>query len=230
MHNFFQFSKSFFGKIRVLLAFSFFVSGCHNGNEPVPVSQVTVKKEAASKASDSLSRNTTESGTVTELKSGKTQKRPETSLKSDASGLLLSKSSPVSSSSHTKGTAVIQRNTQRDPFALPAILQEPLPASQGQKFLASSQQIIPDQLQQKHIPGMQNQPADPVNTQEPRIAGIFDNGKEKFVLLHWRQIQGIFHSGEPLGNGYYIKEIKATSVLLCPQHNGSRSNTITLTL
>ena len=88
MRNFYQFDKSVFGKIMVLLAFSFFAFGCHTGMEPVQATQTTVKKEEASRISKESIQNNTE--TNTNLKSVNKQKRPETSLQRDASGFLLS--------------------------------------------------------------------------------------------------------------------------------------------
>ena len=100
---------------------------------------------------------------------------------------------------------------ERDPFALPAEMQKP-----------------------KNIPAVNNKMAPtqtvPSYTSDPCVAGIFDNGKEKFALVRWQQIQGIFRCGEHLGNGYFVKEITANSVLLCPEQNRPGTDTVTLTL
>ena len=129
MRNFYQFDKSVFGKIMVLLAFSFFAFGCHTGMEPVQVPQTMVKKEEASRVPKESFPNNTEINT--KLKSVNRQKRPETSLQRDASGLLLSENKsakdPIPFPSHAKKTDKAQRHTQRDPFDLPMILQEPKP-------------------------------------------------------------------------------------------------------
>ena len=232
MRNFYQFDKSVFGKIMVLLAFSFFAFGCHTGMEPVQVPQTTVKKEEASRVPKESFPNNTEINT--KLKSVNRQKRPETSLQRDASGLLLSENKsakdPIPFPSHAKKTAKAQRHTQRDPFALPMILQEPKPVMQEPPLSMSGQQTVSNPLDNKRrktVPG-QNQPVISINPQDPCITGIFDNGKEKFVLLRWHQIQGVFRCGEALGNGYYVKEITRSSVVLCPQHNSSDTKTFSL--
>jgi hypothetical protein len=234
MRNFYQFDKSVFGKIMVLLAFSFFAFGCHTGMEPVQVPQTTVKKEEASRVPKESFPNNTEINT--KLKSVNRQKRPETSLQRDASGLLLSENKsakdPIPFPSHAKKTDKAQRHTQRDPFALPMILQEPKPVMQEPPLSMSGQQTVSNPLDNKRrktVPG-QNQPAISINPHNPCITGIFDNGKEKFVLLRWHQIQGVFRCGEELGNGYYVKEITRSSVVLCPQQNPWDTKSITLPL
>ena len=234
MRNLYQFDKSVFGKIMVLLAFSFFAFGCHTGMEPVQVPQTTVKKEEASRVPKESFPNNTEINT--KLKSVNRQKRPETSLQRDASGLLLSENKsakdPIPFPSHAKKTAKAQRHTQRDPFDLPMILQEPKPNMQEPPFSKSGRQTVStplDNKRRKTVPG-QNQPAISINPHNPCITGIFDNGKEKFVLLRWHQIQGVFRCGEALGNGYYVKEITRSSVVLCPQQSPWDTKSITLPL
>ena len=234
MRNFYQFDKSVFGKIMVLLAFSFFAFGCHTGMEPVQVPQTMVKKEEASRVPKESFPNNTEINT--KLKSVNRQKRPETSLQRDASGLLLSENKsakdPIPFPDHTKKTSTAQRHTQRDPFTLPMILQEPKPNMQEPSFSKSGRQTVStplDNKRRKTVPG-QNQPAISINPHNPCITGIFDNGKEKFVLLRWQQIQGVFRCGEELGNGYYVKEITRSSVVLCPQQSPCDTKSITLPL
>ena len=234
MRNFYQFDKSVFGKIMVLLAFSFFAFGCHTGMEPVQATQTTVKKEEASRVPKESFQNNTE--TNTKFKSGNNQKWPETSLQRDAPGLLLSENksakNPIPFPDHTKKTAKAQGHTQRDPFALPMILQEQKRDIQELPSLTPEQQTVSsplDNKRRKTVP-VQNQPAIPINPQEPCITGIFDNGKEKYVLLRWLQIQGVFRCGEKLGNGYYVKEITRSSVVLCPQQNPCDTKSITLPL
>jgi hypothetical protein len=234
MRNFYHFDKSVFGKIMVLLAFSFFAFGCHTGMEPVLAPQTTVKKEEASRIPKESIQNNTE--TNTNLKSVNKQKRPETSLQRDASGFLLSENksakNPIPFPNHTKKTSTAQRHTQRDPFALPMIFQEPKPAIPEPPFSKSGQQSVStplDNKRRKTVPG-QNQPAISINPHNPCITGIFDNGKEKFVLLRWHQIQGVFRCGEELGNGYYVKEITRSSVVLCPRQNPWDTKSITLPL
>jgi hypothetical protein len=112
------------------------------------------------------------------------------------------------------------------------ILQEPKPNMQEPPFSKSGQQSVStplDNKRRKTVPG-QNQPAISINPHNPCITGIFDNGKEKFVLLRWHQIQGVFRCGEELGNGYYVKEITRSSVVLCPQQNPWDTKSITLPL
>ena len=234
MRNLYHFDKSVFGKIMVLLAFSFFAFGCHTGMEPVLAPQTTVKKEEASRISKESIQNNTE--TNTNLKSVNKQKRPETSLQRDASGFLLSENksakNPIPFPDHTKKTAKAQGHTQRNPFALPMILQEQKRDIQELPSLTPEQQTVSsplDNKRRKTVP-VQNQPAIPINPQEPCITGIFDNGKEKYVLLRWHQIQGVFRCGEKLGNGYYVKEITRSSVVLCPQQNPCDTKSITLPL
>ena len=234
MRNFYHFDKSVFGKIMILFAFSFFAFGCHTGMEPVLAPQTTVKKEEASRISKESIQNNTE--TNTNLKSVNKQKRPETSLQRDASGFLLSENksakNPIPFPNHTKKTSTAQRHTLRDPFALPMILQEQKRDIQELPSLTPGQQTVSsplDNKRRKTVP-VQNQPAIPINPQEPCITGIFDNGKEKYVLLRWHQIQGVFRCGEKLGNGYYVKEITRSSVVLCPQQNPCDTKSITLPL
>ena len=112
----------------------------------------------------------------------------------------------------------------RDPFAMPSKLLE-------QNNSRQEQQIAPRQIQQTLSPNAppRKQTVSPY-APEPCVAGIFDNGKEKFALVRWQQIQGIFRCGENLGNGYYIKEITANSVLLCPKKDSPGKNSMTLKL
>ena len=234
MRNFYHFDKSVFGKIMVLLAFSCFAFGCHTGMESVPAPQTTVKKEEASRVPKESFQNNTE--TNTKFKSVNRQKRPETSLQRDASGLLFpenkSAKDPIPFPNHAKKTAKAQGHTQRDPFALPMILQEQKRDIQELPSLTPEQQTVSsplDNKRRKTVPG-QNQPAISINPHNPCITGIFDNGKEKFVLLRWHQIQGVFRCGEELGNGYYVKEITRSSVVLCPQQNPWDTKSITLPL
>lgn len=99
---------------------------------------------------------------------------------------------------------------ERDPFALPAELQK-------QKSIPAVKKMTPVQTVPSYTPG-------------PCVAGIFDNGKEKYALVRWHQVQGVFRCGEHLGNGYFVKGITASSVLLGPEQNRHGADTITLTL
>ena len=117
----------------------------------------------------------------------------------------------------------------QDPFALPAALQAGLHTftQKPQQFAKTSNS------QQNKQPTLQNSTmhqAVPLYSPEPCIAGIFDNGKDKFVLIRWQRVQGIFRKGEALGNGYYVKKITATSVILCSEQNISDIKPINITL
>ena len=101
--------------------------------------------------------------------------------------------------------------TQLDPFAVPTVLQE---------------RQTPRTVPQKE----RKDQSTPVNSPELCVAGIFDNGKEKYALVRWKQIQGIFRCGEQLGNGYYVKEITADSVLLAQEQAFYGTNTVKLKL
>ena len=81
MRGILQFYKSFSGKLTAFMVFSFFVSGCHTGDEPVSVTQITVKKEAT---------NRNQAGETQAFAIAKThQKIPETPVNHSASGILL---------------------------------------------------------------------------------------------------------------------------------------------
>jgi len=116
---------------------------------------------------------------------------------------------------HTNNDAVVQR----DPFTNPT----------------STNQTITNcnnpQTMQQAVPKVTTvQPAVPPYSPEPSVVGIFNNGKEKFALVRWQQVKGVFRCGENLGNGYYVKEISANIVLLCPNQNRDGADSIKLTL
>ena len=225
MRNIFQLKLKLAGGITVLLAFSFFAAGCHTNNEPAPVPKTTVKKETSGRISGRPLRNITKDKTVTEATLNNEQKRP-------------------GSFSHDKCTNN-DAPAQRDPFALPAELQETLkspmynrkdsgnatpfanPAATNQRTTTCNNQ----QTMQQSVPkATEVQSVVPPYSQEPCVAGIFDNGKEKFALVRWQQVQGVFRCGEHLGNGYYVKEITANSVLLCPEQDAFESGAVKLVL
>ena len=217
------FHTLFWGKLSFFLVISFLMPGCHTGNEPVPVPQVTVKKEETFQNSGGQPCNITEARQITGVKANtEKQKIPGTSVKTDAAGYLLPekqndkfKSNEIDGSSpNTKQIAEVSRS---DPFALPKVLQKQQPISSVQQNLK-----VPSQNTFMHQPA-------PLNSPEPSVYGIFGNGAEYFALIRWQQIQGVFGSGEHLGNGYYVKEITASSVLLCPDRNRCSTNSITLT-
>ena len=77
MRNLYQFDKSVFGKIMVLLAFSCFAFGCHTGMESVPAPQTTVKKEEASRVPKESFQNNTETNTKYTFLLGRDQVKME---------------------------------------------------------------------------------------------------------------------------------------------------------
>ena len=148
--------------------------------------------------------------------------QPETPLKCDASGILLPEKQEDKSRIHdpSRDTENPYSASRRDPFALPAALRKQ-PVTRGKHAFSS---------EMRHPEASLQQTVTPPGSQEPCVAGIFDNGKEKLALLHWRQIQGTFRCGEPLGNGYYVKEITAATVLLYPENNSAGIKPVTLAL
>ncbi|MBR1589952.1 MAG: hypothetical protein IJ657_02620 [Acidaminococcaceae bacterium] len=238
-----HFQKKFLSGISILLAFSFFTASCHTGSEVIPAAPATVKKAEAG------SRNLPETATAKLQKS-----TPETPVKYGASGILL----PETGKQTVSGISVADANAEkacernalkavgRNPFAMPAALEAKL---SGKKQTATATQ--PPSSNPSSLPAlndlnalnkttapqydssgkklMSGTPAS-VHRPEPYISGIFDNGQERFILLHWDQIQGIFRSGETLGNGYYVREISDSQAVLCTnQEDDGRSN-VTLKL
>ena len=215
MRGILQLYKSFFGEFTAFLVFSFFVSGCHTVEEPVPVPQVTAKKETTS---PNQSKGIQADAIVKTHK-----KKPETPVNHSASGILLPEKQENKSRLHDPATNIRNPDTTslRDPFALPEALRKQQPVTRGKQAF-TSEMSHPEALLQQTIA--------PPRSQEPCVAGIFDSGKEKFALLHWQQVQGTFRCGEPLGNGYYVKEITASTVLLYPENNNAGIKPVTLTL
>jgi len=190
MRSILYFNKNHFGKFSSLLLLSFYVSGCHTGNEPVPVPKA---RETEVKARQNVQKQT--------------QSIPK----------------------HKSKIVSDYPSHSQDPFALPAVLQAGLHTftQKPQQFAKTSNS------QQNKQPTLQNttmHQAVPLYSPEPCIAGIFDNGKDKFVLIRWQRVQGIFRKGEALGNGYYVKKITATSVILCSEQNISDIKPINITL
>ena len=204
------------------MVFSFFVSGCHTANEPVSVPQVTGKKEAASY---SQTKNIQADSIVNTRK-----KIPETPVTHSASGILLpekqaNKNMIYDSVPDDKNLDAAGR---RDPFALPAALRKQQTVTRGNKCVTSGNTHFEAPMKKTAVQQSAT-PAAPVS-QQPYVTGIFDNGKDKLALLHWKTIQGAFRRGESLGNGYYVKEITATAVSLYPEKSGSGLKPVTLTL
>ena len=222
MRGILQFYKSFSGKLTAFMVFSFFVSGCHTGDEPVSVTQITVKKEAD---------NRNQAGETQAFAIAKThQKIPETPVNHSASGILLpekqaNKNMIYDSVPDDKNPDAAGR---RDPFALPAALQKQRTVTRGNKCVTSGNTHFEAPMKKTAVQQSAT-PAAPVS-QQPYVTGIFDNGKDKLALLRWKAIQGAFGCGESLGNGYYVKEITATAVSLYPEKSASGMKPVTLTL
>lgn len=214
-----QIHKSFFGKLTAFLVFSFFVSGCHTGEEPVSVPQVTAKKETTSPNPSKL----IQADTIVKTR----KKKPETLVNHSGSGILLPEKQADKSRGYDPSTDAENPDSAswRDPFALPEALRKQ-PVTRGKQAVISETSHPETPLQHTARQQTAASPGSP----EPCVAGIFDNGKEKLALLHWRQIQGTFRCGEPLGNGYYVKEITAATVLLYPENNSAGIKPITLAL
>ena len=219
MRGILQIYKTFFAKFTSFVVFSFFVSGCHTGNEPVSVPQVTVKKEAT----NSVQAKRTQAGAIVKTRN----KIPETPVKNSASGILLSEKQ----SNHNRQICnALPCNTnpddRHDPFALPAAFRKQQPV------IPEKQNFTPEKVHRKISPQHTSTKRTVTlpELRKPFVSGIFDNGREKLALLHWQQIQGAFRCGEPLGNGYYIKEIAATAVLLYPEKTYSGLKPVTLPL
>ena len=232
--------KDFVSGISVLLAFSFFIAGCHTGSEVIPATPISVKKAEAD--SKPLPEN---------AKSKLQNHKPETSEKNGASGILLPESgkradsgasvsdlyaatdSYAATDTDKKNAAEKENATSpspialRDPFAMPARLKA---IRSGDRQSAATQPALADpssvssasnssfhNAASRHNTSdknaTQNIAAAP-NSPEPYITGILNNGKETFIILHWNRIQGIFRAGEALGNGYYVREISEKEVLL----------------
>lgn len=222
MRKFTKLSILLFGSAIALPVFSFFVSGCHTDSKPSTVAQAQVKKEKAGKVTEDRPRKSTKdkAKTIAEIKTEKEQLCPV--------------SFPPHESSKKYGIAL------RDPFTLPASLQKQqgIPtydhkmSGSGASFL-NSRTVVNHNNQQSKQAAWENKLIEPTRspyTQEPCVAGIFNNGKENFALVRWQQVQGIFRCGEHLGNGYYVKDITDNSVLLCPGQNRSGADTVRLIL
>lgn len=256
MHHFLHFNKKALGKLFMLLAISCIVPGCSGEKETVSVLHPGANKETASQSSGKQRQNSSESETYTSSATlvSKQIQKTETAMKHTASGTVLSENITRSNAIDTSSNNKVKRfkTAERDPFALPVEPQE-------QQLLSRKQQQIARQIQQgymestsegnrsvygygilsesKLITNRNSQQSTtgsarsaPLFSSEPCVAGIFDNGKEKFALVRWQHIQGIFQTGEALGNGYYVKEITANSVCLCPEQNSSGNGILTLTL
>ena len=221
MRKFIKLSKLLFVCTISLPVFSFLVSGCHTGSNPSTVAQATAKKEKAERLTGGQPHKSTKDQTKT-IAETKTEK---------------GQNCPVSFSHHENSEK--HEMAQRNPFTLPALLQEQqgIPTynqriTDSGVFLNSRTRTNHNNQQTKLAP-RQNKSIEPVVSPyapEPCVAGIFNNSKEKFALVRWHQVQGIFRCGVHLGNGYYVKDITANSVLLCPGQNRSGADTVRLIL
>ena len=238
-----HFQTEFLSGISVLLAFSFFTAGCHTGSEVIPAAPATVKKAEAG------SRNLP--GTAT----AKLQKStPETSVKNGASGILL----PETGKQTAPGISVADANAEkvcerkalktvgRNPFAMPEAPGAKLSGKKQTENATQPSSSNPSSLPAANdfnAPGkttapqydssgkkLTTGPSAPVYRPEPYISGVFDNGQDRFILLHWNQIQGIFRNGEALGNGYYVREISGSQAVLCTNKEDDGRSDITLKL
>ena len=222
MRGILQINKSFSGKLTAFMVFSFFVSGCNTANEPVSVPQVTGKKEATSY---------TQTKKIQADSIVNTRKKiPETPVTHSASGILLpeKKANKNRIYDSTPDDKHPDAAVQRDPFALPEALRKQQHVTQGKKGFASGKNRFEESLKRTDVQQSAASPAP--SSQEPCVAGVFDNGKEKLALLHWQRIRGAFRRGESLGNGYYVREITAGAVSLYPEKSGSGMKPVTLTL
>ena len=158
------------------------------------------------------------------------KKIPETPVTHSASGILLpeKKANKNRIYDSTPDDKHPDAAVQHDPFALPEALRKQQHVTQGKKSFASGKNRFEESL--KRTDAQQSAASPAPGSQEPCVAGVFDNGKEKLALLHWQRIRGAFRRGESLGNGYYVREITATAVSLYPEKSGSGLKPVTLTL
>ena len=256
MIRFLFFYKKTLGKLFVFLAISCIISGCNEDNESVPASKTKTKREASSHSAGKLGQNCSETKTRTGSAALDSKQNiiPSSTVKHAASGTILpDNKNPANAIVISSNNRIRRFETyERDPFALPEELrvQHPSPREQRQTSrqfqqgysqsdsagnrsvygycISSDSKAFTDRNGQQSTTGMPR--SVPPFSPEPCVAGIFDNGKDKFALVRWQQVQGIFHTGEALGNGYYVKEITAVSVYLCPEQTSSGKGILILTL
>ena len=167
MRGILQFYKSFSGKLTAFMVFSFFVSGCHTGDEPVSVTQITVKKEAA---------NRNQAGETQAFAIAKThQKIPETPVNHSASGILLPEKQ--ANKSRIYDPASVDKNpdsaTRSDPFSLPAALRKQQPVTQGKGCFTPGNNHFETPLKKTAVQQSATPPAP--GSQQPYVAGFFDS-------------------------------------------------------
>ena len=213
--------KDFFPELFLLLVFSFFTAGCRTGNEAAPVKTAAVEKAEASKH------------TVLDFKKTDLRKKtPETSAENDASGILFPKTDTAA------GTRL------RDPFASPGKLHKVFHNGTGTSEIQKEQLCtgnpsvpVPSALNRTGTIPRQNAitMSPPVSQtscrpQDPFLYGLFDNGKEKLVLLGCNQIRGLFRSGDTLPNGYHVGDVTNSSVTLYPPRDAANNKALILRL
>ena len=163
MRDILQFYRSFFGNLTAFMVFSFFVSGCHTGEEPVSVTQVTVKKEAT---------NRNQAGEIQADSIVKTRKKkPETPVNHGASGILLpekqaNKNMIYDSVPDDKN---LDDAGRRDPFALPAALRKQQTVTRGNKCVTSGNTHFEAPMKKTAVQQSAT-PAAPVS-QQPYVTG-----------------------------------------------------------
>ena len=213
--------KDIFPELSLLLVFSFFTAGCRTGNEAAPAKIAAVEKAEVSKH------------TVLDFKKTVLRKKiPETSAENDASGILFPKTD----------TAAGAR--MRDPFAPPEELQKVFHNGtdtseiQKEQFCTGNPSVpVPSAVNRTGTIPRQNTLTmrPPVSQtschpQDPFLFGLFDNGKEKLVLLSCNQIRGLFRSGDLLPNGYHVGEVMNSSVTLYPPQDAANNKALVLRL
>lgn len=232
MRNIIHFNKKLLGKMLLLLAMSLLTLGCQKGNDPISAQK---NIEAENNAAQNVQRqvqNVTKSKSkiISEKSDLKQKKRAKPSLKYDNSVTVLTEKNNIKNTVSDTNNNITKLNQPvvRDPFTIPESLQTQQPFTPEQLRTATMQISL-----QSKQPALQNKVVGQnvlCDSPNPDLAGIFDNGKEKLVLIHWQQVQGIFRKNEALGNGYYVKEITPNSVLLSPEKNCSDTTPITLAL
>jgi len=239
MQNIFLFQNFISQGLVIILALSFFTSGCKNFDVATPLTASVEKNEKGSSIPASH-----EAGTFTGSQAPDKRNIPGTSGKTDASGILLSELK-------TERASPDKKQLTRNPFAIPLSLQsqhrtdQPItnpeltanmlkakynPATETafnrnrQKANDTLQKSIPEQSE------LNTKNRFVIYNPDPCLTGVFNNGKERFALLQWQQVKGVFCTGEPLGNGYYVKEITGTTVVLSPDPDKADKKCIIVTI
>ena len=210
-----------FLELYLLLFFSFFTTGCRTGNETVPVKTADVKKAEVSKQTALDFKNTDFRKNI-----------PETSAENDASGILFPKTDTAA------GTRL------RDPFAFPTENKNVFPNGTEASAIQAEQHCTADSsfpvssalnrtgttLHKNTVTMRPPVPQTSYRSQDPFVYGLFDNGKEKLILLSCNQIRGLFRSGDILPNGYHVGEVTNTSVTLNPPQDAASHKALILRL